>query len=78
MISIELKGGFAAAATLARSTRVFTQATSLGGTESLIEHRAGVEGSETKSPAGLVRLSVGLESAADLQADLAQALQKSV
>jgi cystathionine gamma-synthase len=78
MISIELKGGFAAAATLARSTRVFTQATSLGGTESLIEHRAGVEGSETKSPAGLVRLSIGLESAADLQADLAQALQKSV
>jgi cystathionine gamma-synthase len=77
MLSIQLAGGFDAAAKLVRNTLVFTQATSLGGTESLIEHRAGVEGAETKSPASLVRLSIGLESATDLQTDLAQALQKS-
>lgn len=74
MLSLELRGGYDAATQLARSTRVFTQATSLGGTESLIEHRAGVEGAGTLSPPALVRLSIGLEHVDDLSADLAQAL----
>jgi cystathionine gamma-synthase len=53
---------------------VFTRATSLGGPESLIEHRASVEGPSTRAPEGLLRVSVGLEHADDLVDDLAQAL----
>ncbi|MBU6476749.1 MAG: aminotransferase class I/II-fold pyridoxal phosphate-dependent enzyme [Xanthomonadaceae bacterium] len=74
MLSVELRGGYDAALRLARGTRIFTNATSLGGCESLIEHRASAEGAHTHSPPGLVRLSVGLEDADDLIADLAQAL----
>lgn len=74
MLSIELRGGFDAAVALARNTRIFTNATSLGGCESLIEHRASAEGEHTHSPPALVRISVGLEDADDLIADLAQAL----
>ena len=54
---------------------LFTRATSLGGVESLIEHRASVEGPASKTPANLLRISVGLEHPNDLIADLAQALQ---
>jgi cystathionine gamma-synthase len=54
--------------------RLFTRATSLGGVESLIEHRASMEGPLTQTPPNLLRLSVGLENAADLVADLNQAL----
>ena len=54
--------------------RLFTRATSLGGPESLIEHRASVEGPESRTPPGLLRLSVGLEHADDLVEDLDQAL----
>ncbi len=54
--------------------RVFRQATSLGGTESLAEHRASVEGPDTRTPRGLLRLSIGLEHAPDLLADLLGAL----
>ena len=75
MLSVELRGGYDAALALARSTRIFTNATSLGGCESLIEHRASAEGAHTHSPPSLVRLSVGLEDADDLIADLAQALR---
>jgi cystathionine gamma-synthase len=74
MLSVELRGGYDAALRLARGTKVFTNATSLGGCESLIEHRASSEGAHTHSPPGLVRLSVGLEDADDLIADLREAL----
>jgi cystathionine gamma-synthase len=74
MLSIEVRGGYAAALAVARKTRIFTNATSLGGCESLIEHRASAEGEHTHSPPALLRLSVGLEDADDLIADLQQAL----
>lgn len=74
MLSIQVRGGEEAAMTLAARLRVFTRATSLGGVESLIEHRASVEGPQTKTPRNLLRLSIGLESADDLIADLEQAL----
>jgi len=74
MLSVEVRGGYEAALSLARGTKIFTNATSLGGCESLIEHRASSEGAHTHSPPGLVRLSVGLEDADDLIADLRQAL----
>jgi cystathionine gamma-synthase len=54
--------------------KLFAQATSLGGVESLIEHRASVEGPDTKTPQNLIRISVGLEHIDDLIADLDQAL----
>ena len=75
VMSVELRGGYAAATTFSRQTRIFINATSLGGCESLIEHRASAEGEHSKSPPGLVRLSVGLEDADDLIADLDQALR---
>ena len=56
------------------SVKIFTQATSLGGVESLIEHRASIEGPDTKTPQNLIRVSVGLENADDLIQDLNQAL----
>lgn len=62
-------------ARVAGSTKVFRQATSLGSTESLIEHRAVTEGHGTRCPEELVRLSIGLESATDLIADLATTLE---
>lgn len=74
MLSIELRGGRETALAMARRLRVFTNATSLGGCESLIEHRASVEGPNPRSPQNLLRMSIGLEDADDLIADLAQAL----
>lgn len=74
MASFEVRGGRAEALALAARCRVFTRATSLGGTESLIEHRASVEGPSTRAPEGLLRLSIGLEHPDDLIADLAVAL----
>ena len=74
MMSIELAGGRDAALAVAARLRVFQNATSLGGCESLVEHRASVEGQHPTSPQGLLRLSVGLEHADDLVADLRQAL----
>jgi cystathionine gamma-synthase len=74
MMSIELRGGREAALALASKVRVFTNATSLGGCESLIEHRASVEGPKPYSPQNLLRISVGLEHADDLVEDLRQAL----
>ena len=74
MLSIELDGGREAALAAAGRLRIFTNATSLGGCESLVEHRASVEGSSPRAPQNLLRLSVGLEDAGDLVADLAQAL----
>jgi len=74
MLSAEVKGGHDAAMKVANSTKIFTRATSLGGVESLVEHRASIEGPGTKSPEGLLRLSIGLENADDLIDDLNQAL----
>jgi cystathionine gamma-synthase len=75
MMSIQVKGGKTEALKLASSLKIFTHATSLGGTHSLIEHRASVEGPATKSPANLLRLSIGLEHGDDLIEDLEQALK---
>ncbi|HEX6834760.1 MAG TPA: PLP-dependent transferase [Rudaea sp.] len=75
MLSVRIKGGRAAALSLASKVKLFTNATSLGGCESLIEHRASVEGPTPVSPDNLLRLSVGLEHPDDLVADLAQALE---
>jgi cystathionine gamma-synthase len=74
MLSFEVKGGRDAAMSAAARTKIFIRATSLGGVESLIEHRASIEGPGTTSPEGLLRLSVGLENADDLMGDLDQAL----
>ena len=74
MLSIQLHGGRDAALAVAGRLRVFTNATSLGGCESLVEHRASVEGAHPRSPQDLLRISVGLEDVGDLVADLAQAL----
>jgi cystathionine gamma-synthase len=74
MLSVRIRGGRDAALAVAGKVNLFTNATSLGGCESLIEHRASVEGTNPVSPDNLLRLSVGLEHADDLVADLAQAL----
>ena len=74
MLSFEVKDGRDAAMSVAAKTKIFTRATSLGGVESLIEHRASIEGPGTTSPEGLLRLSIGLENADDLIEDLDQAL----
>jgi cystathionine gamma-synthase len=76
MLSFETQGGKDAAMTVAAHVEVFTRATSLGGVESLIEHRASIEGPESKTPQGLLRVSVGLEHPDDLIDDLAQALDR--
>jgi cystathionine gamma-synthase len=75
MLSIRTGGGAARALAVCARLRLITRATSLGGVESLIEHRATVEGPATPSPPDLLRLSVGLEDEADLLADLLQALR---
>ncbi|MCZ6705002.1 MAG: PLP-dependent transferase, partial [Bacteroidetes bacterium] len=59
------------------AVEIFTRATSLGGTESLIEHRASIEGPETKTSPSLLRLSIGLEHPEDLIEDLERSLIKS-
>ncbi len=74
MLSIRVKGGEAAAVAAAARVQVWKRATSLGGVESLVEHRASVEGAGSPAPPDLLRLSVGLEHTADLIADLEQAL----
>lgn len=74
MLSVLMKGGEEAAAQLVRSTRHFLPATSLGGVESLIEHRKAVEGPHSVVPPHLVRISVGIEDIDDLIGDLTQAL----
>ena len=74
MLSLLVAGDAAAAKRIATRTRLFMPATSLGGVESLIEHRASVEGPHSAVPVNLLRLSVGIESGDDLIADLGQAL----
>jgi cystathionine gamma-synthase len=74
MMSIEIRGDELAAKRVASSLKVFVPATSLGGVESLAEHRTSVEGPESIVPGNLIRLSIGIEAADDLIADLEQAL----
>ena len=74
MLSFEIRGDRAEAIALPNRTRIFTPATSLGGIESLIEHRQSIEGPETRTPETLLRLSIGLEHPDDLIADLDRAL----
>jgi len=74
MLSIRVAGGESAAIAAAARVTVWKRATSLGGVESLIEHRASIEGPGSPAPPDLLRLSVGIEDAADLIGDLEQAL----
>jgi cystathionine gamma-synthase len=75
MLSIRHKAGEQAAISTAARVEVWKRATSLGGVESLIEHRASVEGPTSPCPTDLLRLSAGLEDADDLYADLDRALR---
>jgi cystathionine gamma-synthase len=77
MLSIRVKGGERAAIATAARVDLWKRATSLGGVESLIEHRASVEGPGTPCPPDLLRLSVGVEDSNDLFDDLDQALRRA-
>ena len=74
MVSVQVRGGREASLRVKSRVKVFTRATSLGGPESLVEHRASVEARGSGTPDNLLRLSIGLEHADDLIADLDQAL----
>ena len=74
MLSFQTRGDEQRAFAVAARCKLVTRATSLGGVESLVEHRASVEGPDTKTPRNLLRLSVGIEHVDDLIADLDQAL----
>jgi cystathionine gamma-synthase len=76
MLSVRVKGGERAAIATAARVELWKRATSLGGVESLIEHRASIEGPGTPCPIDLLRLSVGVEDCDDLYRDLAQALRR--
>jgi cystathionine gamma-synthase len=75
MLSVQVRGGREEALALTQRLQLFTRATSLGGPETLIEHRASVEGPTTRAPENLLRISVGLENVDDLIDDLTQALK---
>jgi cystathionine gamma-synthase len=75
MLSIRVKGGEQAAISTAARVELWKRATSLGGVESLLEHRASIEGAGSPCPPDLLRLSVGLEDVDDLYADLDRALR---
>jgi cystathionine gamma-synthase len=77
MLSIRLAGGERAAIAAAAQVKVWKRATSLGGVESLIEHRASIEGAGSPCPPDLLRLSTGLESVDDLYSDLDRAMRSA-
>jgi cystathionine gamma-synthase len=77
MLSVRVKGGEAGAIRVAKEVQLWKRATSLGGVESLIEHRASIEGVGSPAPTDLLRLSTGIESPDDLLADFEQALQRA-
>ncbi len=77
MLSVRVKGGEAGAMRVAKEVGLWKRATSLGGVESLIEHRASIEGAGSPCPTDLLRLSAGIEDAGDLFADLDQALKRA-
>lgn len=70
MLSFQVRSGAEEAMRVAAAVRIFTRATSLGGTHSLIEHRASIEGPQTQTPQNLLRLSIGIENVDDLLNDL--------
>jgi cystathionine gamma-synthase len=74
MLSLRVKGDAETALDIVKRCAVFTRATSLGGVESLIEHRYSIEGENSPIPKDLLRLSVGIEAVEDLITDLEQAL----
>ena len=74
MLSFDVTGGREEAFAVAAAVKIIARATSLGGTHSLIEHRASIEGAATRAPENLLRMSVGLEHAEDLKEDLDRAL----
>lgn len=74
MLSLRVRGGAEGALAALGRLRLWKRATSLGGVESLVEHRASVEGPQSTTPPDLLRMSVGLEDTGDLIADLDQAL----
>lgn len=78
MLSLRVVGGAIAALSVAGRVRLLKRATSLGSVESLIEHRASVEGPETRCPDDLLRLSIGIEDVNDLIADLENALSTPI
>ena len=75
MLSVQVSGGETAAVKSAAHVELYKRATSLGGVESLIEHRASIEGAGSPCPPDLLRLSTGIEDVEDLYADLDQALK---
>jgi cystathionine gamma-synthase len=75
MLSLQVRGGREAAIGMTNKLKIITRATSLGGTETLIEHRQSVEGPDTLAPENLLRMSIGLEHADDIIEDLDQALR---
>jgi cystathionine gamma-synthase len=75
MLSIQVRGGREAAIGMTNRLKIVTRATSLGGTETLIEHRHSIEGPDTRAPENLLRVSVGLEHVDDLIEDFDQALR---
>ena len=77
MLSVQFRGGREAALRFAAGVKIFTNATSLGGVESLIEHRASTEGANPVSPQNLLRISVGLEHPDDLIEDIRQSLEQA-
>src|SRR6202012_224245 len=76
MLSFEVRGGRDEAFAFASRLKLIVRATSLGGTHSLIEHRASIEGAFSRSPESLRRLSVGLEGVEDIIADRNQSLRE--
>src|SRR5262249_14828468 len=74
MLSFQVRGGRDEAMAVTAKLKIFTRATSLGGPHSFAEHRASIEGPQTRTPQNLLRLSVGLENNEDLIADLDAAL----
>lgn len=77
MLSVRFRGGAKVAIHVAANTKLWKRATSLGGVESLIEHRASIEGEGTPCPDDLLRLSCGIEQRDELLADLLQALESA-
>jgi len=75
MLSLQVRGGRDAAIGMTNKLKIITRATSLGGTETLIEHRHSIEGPDTLAPENLLRMSIGLEHADDIIEDLDQALR---
>ena len=74
MLSFHVRGGADDAMAIAARLQLFTRATSLGGIESLIEHRASIEGPTSTTPQNLLRVSIGIEHVDDLIDDLRQAI----